>query len=455
MSIIESILDSVALQQLQLCLAFWQIVKSTPVGGFIKGIIACLLLPLIRLLQPFGLSPTIARLQCFHGRLFKRVRCHVIRAPEPMAPPACRQIDDQLNKLPSQYLGKKFVLERKEGNRLLVNGIMCYYITDAIWASLLDMAQKAPSTVFLNCYEKVWEQTVVGCVMSLEQVLDSLILENQYMKALDNAWLLPAKLSESDDPLLSILNFVGIILQIYTTLWLTPSLLSIMSAVLEFIAPLKKWLYGKINFTFCCAMHLICDQLPYSVRRRVYVFGCWVKNLKPSNDIKLKVVRNDTIYAVIAGGAKAYNEDATLVQGWSQFLGQVDEAAASVPISIEKGATLALVPQFSLNEENTFKCAHIDIKCKRRFDSHDDYCIEASSHGVAIIEFVIKSRTRDDFLKMCTFLSCISQNRSGSLKCQHSDKKLCVRTFRESIMCYVRNGYPPVYTLEFQNATVL
>lgn len=107
MSIIESILDSVALQQLQLCLAFWQIVKSTPVGGFIKGIIACLLLPLIRLLQPFGLSPTIARLQCFHGRLFKRVRCHVIRAPEPMAPPACRQIDDQLNKLPSQYLGKK------------------------------------------------------------------------------------------------------------------------------------------------------------------------------------------------------------------------------------------------------------------------------------------------------------------------------------------------------------
>ena len=282
------------------------------------------------------------------------------------------------------------------------------------------------------------------------------------MKALDNDWLLPVNLSVSDDPLLRILNFVGIFLPVRC--WLIPLLLSITSGVLEFSTTLRKCLYAKINLIFGSAMHLMCDQLPYSMRRRVYVFGCWLENLKPSNDIKLRVLRGHTISAVIAGGAKAYTEDATLVPDRYEFLGQADEEAAT------------LVPygyQFSGNElepvevENTFKCEHFDIKCKYRFaEGSHEYRIEARRDRMVIIDFAIKCKTSDEFIKMCTLISCISKNHSGSLQREvhrkhnrwlpaATHKKLRVRPLRESILCYVRNGYPPIYSLEFQNATVL
>jgi hypothetical protein len=169
--------------------------------------------------------------------------------------------------------------------------------------------------VFLKGQREFWEEVSTGGVMTLEEVLDGLILYNQHVSVrLNDEWLLPVNLSVSEEKLLKIINLLGLFLQTKKDKvhWLIPTSLSFISALMEFSTTLRVWLYSNINVLFCYIMHFICDPLPRSWRRQVYSLGKWVENLKPSNDIQLKIERGN-ICAIIAGGAKVDKEGATLV----------------------------------------------------------------------------------------------------------------------------------------------
>ena len=185
----KSILSS-AVMVLQLCLAFWQIVKLTPFGAFIQCLTGWLL-------QPLGLSKPYSRLKCFPGRVYKEVRCHVTNPSDQPQPKLTRQMmsDEISDQIESSYLGVDFHMERRGKNMLLLDGQMTYYTTDSIWYSLLKMGEAAPKTVFLEGYKEFWQQVATGGAMSLSQVLDRLILDNHTIMVLDNDLLLPVNLS--------------------------------------------------------------------------------------------------------------------------------------------------------------------------------------------------------------------------------------------------------------------
>ena len=335
--------------------------------------------------------------------------------------------DEIFDQIESSYLGADFYMERRERNRLYLNGKMTYYITDTIWNSLLEMGEAAPNTVFLKGYKEFWQQVATGGVMSLSEVLDRLILDNHIIKVLDNDLLLPVDLSVSDEKLLKFLNLVGLFLRTKQVYWLIPTSISFTAAVLEFATLLREWLYSKVNLLFCLIMHVICDQLPRSMRRQVYSLGHWVENLKPSNDIELRVVRGP-ICGVIGGGAKVYLEGATLVP----WLNQDNET------------------------EKTFSCGDIDpefpipINIECSFDPKKGKC-HLRARTVALADVACN---RDEFTKLVTFVSSMAKNRSGSLKSCGFNNKASVRGFRESVLCYAKNGFPPVYELKVETAVV-
>lgn len=418
----QSIVSS-ELLALQLCLGFWQIGKLTPVGALIQCLMGWLLLPLGLSQLPYN------RLKRFPGRVYKEVRCHVTTpSDQPMMPRQIFRNDMISNRIDSSYLGVDFLLERRERYMLYLNGKLTYYITDAIWYSLLDMGEAAPKTVFLEGYKEFWQQVATGGVMSLSEVLDRLILDNHSIKVLDNDLLLPVNVCVSDEKLLKFLNLVGLFLRTKQVYWVIPTSISLAAAAMEFATVLREWLYGKVNLLFCFIMHVICDRLPRSMRREVYSLGNWVENLKPSNDIELRVVRGP-VCGVIGGGAKVYHEGATLVPWLHQEYSETQKTFNCGDID----------PEFPFP---------IDIECY--FDAVKGKChLRARTVALADVDC-----DRDEFMKIVTFSSCMAKNRSGSLRSCSSNNKVRVRGFRESVLCYAKNGFPPVYELNLENALV-
>lgn len=413
----------------QMSLATWQLLNLTRAGGILQGGFQWMISWL-----PFCQSLDYALLRPCEGRVFKKVNCFVLtEAPgshdESIPPPSGDCSEAQLD---MRYLGQKFCLKRRDGNKLFVDEKMCYYITHAMWHTLLLMSElmsELEGHVFLKAYKVFSESVVTGRVMKFSEVLDCIILENQYPIIKSDAdWLLlPMNSSLSEEKVVHVLNLVGYILQLNKVFWLIPALFTLASAVLEFNTKLRAWVYSIINRLFCCLMHLVCDKLRYSMRRQVYSsLGEWVENLKPSNDIQLKVVKGD-ICAPIAGGAKADREDATVVH-W---------------LSVEKLVT-----------EMTFHCDCIAITCSSYSgNNRRGVLVQYSDDEVAHVSLDFKDP--EEFMKMCTFCACVARNRSGSLKSyDDGKKKVKVRGWKESVRRYAQSGYPPIYELRLQNVSV-
>jgi hypothetical protein len=100
---------------------------------------------------PFRLFPAYSLLQRFSGRVFKEVGCVVLtKVPG---------LHDELAAFPSHPRGERseiielcdhFRLERRDGNRLFINGQMSYYITGAMWQILLTMGEILYIFVYLK-----------------------------------------------------------------------------------------------------------------------------------------------------------------------------------------------------------------------------------------------------------------------------------------------------------------
>lgn len=414
----------------QICLGLWQFFKLTPLGALLQGVVGCLLCPL-------GLSPSYARLRYLQGRLFKRVRYSYV-FEDLLESPERGSIDDDEIRL--SYLGMDFDLERRgtDKNIMFVKGKMgklCYYITPRIWNELAHTASeldkdKLPNAVFVENYKEIWVQVATCRVMTVEEVLDHIILDRHTPRLLEGTpMLLPVDLSVSEEKILKMLNLAGFFLQTKKVYWLIPLLLSFTSTVLEFSTPLRKWIYEKINVLFCSAMHVICDPLPRPKRSHIYLgLGKFVENLKPTNDIKLKVTKGN-ITATIAGGAKVHTEGA-----------------------------LTLLPWFDLHVEPTevtFHCDNIDIKC--RFETARGLCfISATTFG----EIYLACNNQSRFLRILTLVWSIAKNGSGSLKSYGPHRmtcfrrRVCVRGLMETLHTYVSSGCPYVYEMELENVVV-
>lgn len=166
----------------------------------------------------------------------------------------------------------------------------------------------------------------------------------------------------------------------------------------------------------------MCDPLPRSMRRQIYALGMLVENLRPSNDINLKVTRGN-ITAIIAGGAKVHTAGA-----------------------------LTLVPLFFLEEaatEATISSGPIEIQC--RFDAAKQLCfIRATTFG----DNSGPCFTRVHFLSILTLVSSILKNGCGSLKSYGSNHQVRVRGLMQSVGCYAGNGFPYIYEMKLENVVV-
>lgn len=354
--------------------------------------------------------------------------------PDRLRRPTWRRSDT--TEIRSSYLGVSFHLERK-GNMLFLDGKMAYYITDVNWDILGRMnswlTDNSVNAVFLKNYKQFWERVATGRVLNLSEVLDCLIVENYHHVHSDyNEWLLPVDLSVSEEKLLKLINLGGLFVQAKNANGVAATVLSLTSAVLEFNAPLRKWIYGKINLIFCWVMHIICDKLDYSTRKQVYSLGNWVHNLKPSNDVELRVGQRDRICAVIGGGAKAHEDGA-------------------------KAQTTTLVPWLSCPESQTtfnFNCGHLNILCK--FEPNRNIVDVFIYMGDRVIGYksIIPKEGRTSFIEISTFMSSLAKNRCGSLKCYGPNNKVHVRNLLESIDTYRVNCNPPVYELVLEKVIV-
>lgn len=283
------------LSALQISLAIWQFGKLTRLGALIQGVVGWLL-------HPLGLSPPYSLLQHYRSRVFKRVNCFTLEAD--ISSVTMRDIlRDEANKISLNNLGSHLVLERREKNMLFIKEKMCYYITDTIWEELqilgevllyglpgpagvasvciadacadvgatagaarVAMAARMPSPVFLKGYKKFWNEVTTGDVMTLNEVLDAVIIYNQHVsQRLNEDWLLPVNLSVLEEGL-RVLNLIGLFLHTRKDKihWLIPTSLTFISTLMELSARLRVWIYIKINVLFCDIMHFICDPLPRS-----------------------------------------------------------------------------------------------------------------------------------------------------------------------------------------------
>ncbi|GLJ08828.1 hypothetical protein SUGI_0096750 [Cryptomeria japonica] len=429
MSGVEEFFNRVLLP-LQLTLGIWQIGKTTPLRALmhcsVSSLFTCFCFP----------CSTYNRLRKFPGRVFKKVICHVTTPGDMQTIYGRRMAEMTLTaQTPLEYLGKTFQLERKEGNLLLIDNVVKYFITDEMWDSVMYIAGVAPTTVFIKGCNEFWEEVVTGGVMSLEEVLDSVILDGHRVTRLDQDYFLPVNLSLSEEKLLKVFNLVGLFLHSQKHIhWLIPVSLTLTAAVLGVSTTLRVWVYGFIHILFCKAVHLLCERFPFSVRRQVYSLGNWVDKLKPSNDLQSKIVRGN-ICVLIAGGAKPQTLGATLVES---------ELLSNRLTSIDR-----VFNQGNVEIKCSFRCGKFNIKCK--FAQSNGKCsLEAGD--IASVDVVC---SREEAIKLFTFASCMAESRSGSLKSYDpKTKTVYVRRFRESVAAYVRSGYPPFYKLHLENVVV-
>ncbi|GLJ50159.1 hypothetical protein SUGI_1067240 [Cryptomeria japonica] len=413
--------------------------KLTPLGAFIK----CIVLSWISML-PLGtgsrLSPAYASLKGFRTNIFvfKEGPCYVTKPTDQstVTTLACDENSeitesDKRSEITISYLGESFHLQRKEDNRLLLNGNMSYYITDLIWDSIPEMGKVASGSVFIVGHKEfIWDGVITGGVMSMDDVLDCLILEKHIIRLLGTKiWILPVNLSISEEKLLKFFNLVGVSLQSrHHVHWLVPTLLSLTAAVLEFSTHLRVWLYNQINLSFCLWVQLISDHLPLQIRAWVYTLGRGVENLRPSNDLRWRVVRGD-ICAVIGGGAKSHHQTATLFQLDPNCL-RLEEGQANMD----------------------FVCGRIKLHSK--FDESTGKCETELIYTGPIWYRVELKCKKDEYLKLLAFLFCMAKNRCGSLKSCGPGNKVLVRRFTESVLHYAQSGFPAVYELQLKNVIV-
>lgn len=140
-----------------------------------------------------------------------------------------------------------------------------------------------------------------------------------------------------------------------------------------------------------------------------------MQNLKPSNDINLKIERA-RIGAIIAGGARVDKEGANPVP-WLNVHEEVHDLIFN-------------------RDSLRISCCYVVGMDKCRIGSP------------TCRAFNVHCNNMDDFRHIITLVSCIAQNRCGSLKSTGPNGKASVRGLRESVLTYVKNGCPPVYQLE-------
>ncbi|XP_059077591.1 uncharacterized protein LOC131855806 isoform X3 [Cryptomeria japonica] len=309
MADLKEVVNSVLLP-LQLSLGLLLIMKTTPLWAVIHCTLAyllhCLCFPYTDYKQ----------LGEFQGRVFKKVISHATTAgdvsklknqkdAQESKKEGKSQIDDTVSVV---YLGKKFVLKRMEGNKMLMKDGPGYCITDKMWETVKYIEKMASNTVFVKNHKEIWEEVVTGDIMKFEEVLNSVILDNRAVIRLDHDYFLPVNLLLSEDKLMTILNFVGLFLKTQKHIhWLIPASLTFASVSMGFSTKVRLWIDGFINAILCRSVQLLCDPLPLAMRRRAYCWGNWVENLKPGNDLQSKIV-SGKVCLLVAAGAKADSE---------------------------------------------------------------------------------------------------------------------------------------------------
>ncbi|GLJ08812.1 hypothetical protein SUGI_0096490 [Cryptomeria japonica] len=348
---------------LQLSLGVWQIMKLTPLWAVMRCTVTYLLTLLCLPDTHYN------KLKGFHGHVFKKVISHattagdVSKAKKHKDPNKSKKETKSKNgeSISVEYLDKMFEV-KKDGNKMSVKDGLAYYITDKMWETVLHIKEVAPETVFLKNHKEIWEEVITGDIMEFEEVLDSVILHNRSVIRLDQDYFLPVNLLRSEDKLLKILNLLGLFLQTQKHVhWLIPALLSFTAAVMGFSTTIRLSIDGLINTVLCKTIQRACDRLPLPMRRRVYFWGNWVENLKPSNDLQSKIVRGD-ICALVAGGAKADFESLAACES----LGNIRALAPKVGKTAEKK-----VPDWSC-----FQYLYVPFKhncAKGRLDIFGDY----------------------------------------------------------------------------------
>jgi len=154
----------------------------------------------------------------------------------------------------------------------------------------------------------------------------------------------------------------------------------------------------------------------------------WVDNLKPNNDLQLKVVRGN-MCAVIGGGAKIDNEDAAWVP-W---------------IYVGEGETQKFL---------TFDCDSIVIETSYPVNNRCSMFVKYKDEADEQSVFYVDCNNMAEFQQICTFLSCVANTNSGSLKSYDNKKKVQVRGWKESARHYVESGFPLVYELDLKHVIV-
>ncbi|GLJ08819.1 hypothetical protein SUGI_0096620 [Cryptomeria japonica] len=468
---------------LQLSLGIWEIMKLTPLWAIIHCSMAylfnCLSFP----------DTDYNKLKRFKDRVFKNVISHATAAGEVYKvkkrkdPKKSKKEGKYENGEPVSvdYLGKMFELQRLERNKMLVKDGSAYYITDKMWETVLHIKEVAPQTVFVKNHKELWEEVVTGDIMEFEEVLDSVILDNRAVIRLDHDYFLPVNLLKSEDELLKILNFVGLFLQTQQHIhWLIPASLSLISAVMGFSTALRLSIDGFINTVLCKGVQMVCDRLPLLMRRRVYFWGNWVQNLKPSNDLQSKIVRGD-ICALIAGGAKAHARalaDPVIFTDRSVRFEIFSKFGPFLFICDTKGDSVYIEWRFdnAAIQKCLLKAGRVESEEAKTLKADDIYIV--CGDGDCSMKKAIKVFTSDSFTvkksfiaddidtasvdvdcsmekatRLFLFASCMSENNSGSLKyCKGNN--VYVRHFVESINAYVRSGYPPLYALHMEDVVV-
>ncbi|XP_057835739.2 uncharacterized protein LOC131046092 isoform X2 [Cryptomeria japonica] len=192
MADLKEVVNSVLLP-LQLSLGLLLIMKTTPLWAVIHCTLAyllhCLCFPYTDYKQ----------LGEFEGRVFKKVISHATTAgdvsklknqkdAQESKKEGKSQIDDTVSVV---YLGKKFVLKRMEGNKMLMKDGPAYCITDKMWETVKYIEKMASKTVFVKNHKEIWEEVVTGDIMKFEEVLNSVILDNRAVIRLDHDYFLP------------------------------------------------------------------------------------------------------------------------------------------------------------------------------------------------------------------------------------------------------------------------
>lgn len=436
----------------QVALGAWQILKSTLPGVFIQGVMGRLLsfaLP--------GFFPAYEQLRDSPGCLFKTVKMVVLTKgksqiktkPEAELP----TMEKAQEKMPLQasgsgakfrpvdYLGETFKVKKK-GNKVLVNGEMSYYISDrGQWEKILQMGEecfeekavegrskKENKVVFVKGCQLIWPTVATGKIMEFGEVLDDVIFENSdAVLTSDNVWFLPVDLSEKlEGKLRKLLNLVGLFCSTHKKppFLLLAKSFSIVSGILE-IKLVRSPIYWIINKMFCRSVQYICNKLPYPVRRFVYLLFFWVENLMPRNDILLQVVRRDWDI-VIGGSAKINSEQEATRVDW---LDRREEYGRSIVM-------------------------------KATYDEAKRKCTATVQHTSAVFgtveeKLLVKCQSREQFMKIGTFLSCLANSKAGSLfQCDRNDDIVHVRKWKRSVRDYVDAEFPVIYKLRLQDVIV-